>query len=821
MISLSQWFFSSSVLILAVLALRAVFAKKLSLVVRYALWSVVLLRLLLPIAPFTASVSVSVLSQPIQEQAETKMLYAFPTRTYENQYVYEQPHYSRTEHTRIVNFGGKSYEYANYLSGGSVSHQGQRTDYLFLMPADELLALIWKLGMLVCAFWILRCNLRFSRALKESGTPYPVPDSPIPVWLVSEGLPTPCLFGLFEPAVYLTPDAVQDETTLRHVLAHELTHFAHKDHIWSALRCVCLVLHWYNPLVWLACGLSKRDGELACDEGAVKRLGEGERLSYGRTLVDMVARRSVRPGDLLTCSTAMAEGKKPIQQRIQLLVKGPKTMRAALAAAVCVTAAAFILVFSGQSNPRLLPFTTYEQFLKEFTSAPTSRCRFLSGSIPEEHLAERDRLLSQGTQVGVWVDRTDYYPFEEPLTADNLYDCAGFTYSPHKIWLYEVPEGCHLLVEVYFESDDPDAWLHYHQIRKQYYHLAILPSGTVQALEELLLPPQPVPLTQEELDFFNSSGFFDDGTRLPGQPGRMNIRNQFLSSFYDDPRDIDLFDLFYNGTGQSDRSIEETQQILNAIIDSGAFYPETGCTTLTTAEIDAVLTQHMGLTLEETNKVGLEYMDYLSSHDVYYHFHGDTNYGATPRFSSGERIGDTIRLYYQDTFGLLGYIPCVLTLRQEGENYHFYSNQPRYADPAIGLSVPDTGDPSADMQTFADELRMRYIFLNRHHHRAVHTAKFYRMEELSKSHDQMCVRLSLAIDPLIQNTYAWDTQRGLMLIKVGPHTGLYDFTLDYLLQLQDGYWTCIETANGGLTAGSPASAPSVDPLVSGLRDFTK
>ena len=87
---------------------------------------------------------------------------------------------------------------------------------------------------------------------------------------MEEGLPSPCLVGILSlPAIYLTPEAIQDEDTLRHVLAHELTHFAHKDHIWSALRCVCLVLHWYNPLVWLACVLSRRDGELACDEGAV------------------------------------------------------------------------------------------------------------------------------------------------------------------------------------------------------------------------------------------------------------------------------------------------------------------------------------------------------------------------------------------------------------------------------------------------------------------------------------------------------------------------------------------------------------------------
>ncbi len=57
---------------------------------------------------------------------------------------------------------------------------------------------------------------------------------------------------------------------LRHVLTHEFTHYRHGDHLWSMLRCLALAVHWWNPLVWLAAELSRRDAELACDEGALK-----------------------------------------------------------------------------------------------------------------------------------------------------------------------------------------------------------------------------------------------------------------------------------------------------------------------------------------------------------------------------------------------------------------------------------------------------------------------------------------------------------------------------------------------------------------------
>lgn len=60
----------------------------------------------------------------------------------------------------------------------------------------------------------------------------------------------------------------------------EQTHFRHGDHIWSALRCMCLALHWFDPFVWWAAALSRTDAELACDAAAVQSLGEAERAAY-------------------------------------------------------------------------------------------------------------------------------------------------------------------------------------------------------------------------------------------------------------------------------------------------------------------------------------------------------------------------------------------------------------------------------------------------------------------------------------------------------------------------------------------------------------
>lgn len=147
-------------------------------------------------------------------------------------------------------------------------------EYKSQIPLTPVLKAVWHTGMYVMAAWFLLTNLHFMLRLRRSRTPYPVEGCRYPVYL-AEGLPSPCLFGLLHPAIYLTPAAAESPETLRHVLAHETTHARHGDPLWSLLRCVCLAVYWFDPLVWVAAVVSRRDCELACDEGALQRAGRG------------------------------------------------------------------------------------------------------------------------------------------------------------------------------------------------------------------------------------------------------------------------------------------------------------------------------------------------------------------------------------------------------------------------------------------------------------------------------------------------------------------------------------------------------------------
>ena len=183
---------------------------------------------------------------------------------------------------------------ASPSSNGTSGEAGSAGAFPSTAALPQILLGIWATGSCAVLLAILFSNLRFAQRLRQVRRPMEKVESRLPVYL-ADGLPSPCLFGLFRPAIYLTEDAVRDGAVLRHVLVHEETHFRHGDHIWSALRGVALALHWWNPLVLLAAVLSRRDGELACDEGALKRLGEGERTAYGETLLKLVTARAGGP----------------------------------------------------------------------------------------------------------------------------------------------------------------------------------------------------------------------------------------------------------------------------------------------------------------------------------------------------------------------------------------------------------------------------------------------------------------------------------------------------------------------------------------------
>ena len=245
---------TSSVLILAVLLLRLAFRDRISRRAQYALWGLVLLRLLVPVSLPGVDFSVLSAAEPVGQAVAERLEPSWPLpRTV-------RPHPPGDGcpagcDGRIPGSGEPeaALPAAEAPAAGTIAPDAggrDRSGPARTLTAAEVLTAVWLTGAAAMAVWFLVTNLRFWRKLRRTRTPYAVEGCAYPVYLVEEGLPSPCLFGLVRPAIYLTPAAVETPERLRHVLAHETAHAQHLDPLWSLLRCVCLAVYWFDPLVW-------------------------------------------------------------------------------------------------------------------------------------------------------------------------------------------------------------------------------------------------------------------------------------------------------------------------------------------------------------------------------------------------------------------------------------------------------------------------------------------------------------------------------------------------------------------------------------------
>lgn len=326
---MTEWILSSSILILVVIALRTVFKGRISLRLQYAIWGLVLLRLLIPVSFGSTGFSVANLTA----KTEAPSIVIQSAKPDENVQA-DHP----VQHPQVQ---------ANENPSQNISQNEPVAEESGFDLSAYAIHIVWGIGFICVAGMFLLTNLRFKKRIMTSRYALDVQKNNLDVYATGE-IDTPCLFGIRNPAIYVTYPVADDPTLLRHTLEHEATHHRHGDHILAVLRCVCLAIHWYNPLVWWAAFLSQRDAELACDEATIKRLGEGERAEYGRTLIGMTCQRRA---NVLITATTMNSGKSGIKERILLIAKKPRMALYTLLIVMLVSAIAVGCTFTGAKEP--------------------------------------------------------------------------------------------------------------------------------------------------------------------------------------------------------------------------------------------------------------------------------------------------------------------------------------------------------------------------------------------------------------------------------------------------------------------------------------
>lgn len=305
---------TGAVVILVVLLLRLCL-RRLPKIFSYALWAIVLFRLLCPVS---VSLPISVFNLLTVRQAKVAVIDQFSTResTWNGQAV-------------LLEQGKQA------ANGEDFSEQSQSKNQIVRkIPKvkaaggwQSICTVLWLVGVFgmlaYAAFDMMRLHKRIRSASLDGDNIY-----------LLDGVTSPFVMGIVRPRIYLPYGLSERER--EYVLLHEKTHIRRGDPLFRVIAYLALALHWFNPLVWIAFFVSGRDMEMSCDERVLRMLGSNIKREYSNSLLAMAQ------GKRLATNISLAFGEGGTGNRIKNVLdyKKATVQVAAIGAMVVVLALA-------------------------------------------------------------------------------------------------------------------------------------------------------------------------------------------------------------------------------------------------------------------------------------------------------------------------------------------------------------------------------------------------------------------------------------------------------------------------------------------------
>ena len=320
----------ASLIVCLILLLQALFRNKLGVRWHHALWLILVIRMVLPWTPQSRLSVFNVMSGWDQPDKSHSSLTEPADRSPLGSST--EPAANRSTRSGAATSPEGQPKSIDRVTTGSHSLDGSATH---ITPrAREVLPLLWALGALALGTYVVASNIRLWRAtsiehpstdknvlelLEECRTTMGL--RTIVALVASEKVRTPVLLGFIRPRLLLPRDIAKQLNTeeLRYIFLHELAHVKRHDIALAWLTALLQVLHWFNPLVWLAFHRMRADRELACDALVLTRTqGEGTK-DYGRAIVSLLERFSFPP--LLPGLAGILENKSQLKRRIAMIAQ--------------------------------------------------------------------------------------------------------------------------------------------------------------------------------------------------------------------------------------------------------------------------------------------------------------------------------------------------------------------------------------------------------------------------------------------------------------------------------------------------------------------
>ena len=310
-----QHLVASSLLICAILAVRALFRGRVSNRLIYALWIVVFIRLVIPGFAFEIEL---------------------PSRTLPDESVGWIQQDLFTQYDPIITPSVDGEVDVSIPHADSVTVSTPKADTSSSEKPDMIgiLKTAYPFGVAAILLWVAVSELAIWAKLRRSRI-FVKKEHGIRIFLSDSSI-SPCVFGII-PAVYLNTRTTDSEE-LELVTKHELAHIRQLDHIRLLCRRLLLALYWFDPFVWIYTVAAGRDAELACDEAVTAGLDERQRIRYARTILNYTPQAN---------SSAAGFGGKPMKKRIMAITGTGKIKKLYVLLALIMSLTVCVLAFTG------------------------------------------------------------------------------------------------------------------------------------------------------------------------------------------------------------------------------------------------------------------------------------------------------------------------------------------------------------------------------------------------------------------------------------------------------------------------------------------
>ena len=317
---------TASIVICVVIVLR-LFLKKAPRAISYALWFIVLFRLLCPISFESSFSAFSLMNVPTASQGDNSSVMEYiPENIVHTEYpavTLPIPALSETINETLPQ--GEEQTVADPLEAP-----------LYIATFTWIFGVAAMLVYSLCSYLKLRRKLQIVVPLREN-------------IFTADDIGSPFVVGLLRPKIYLPCNLNEKEQ--EYIILHEQFHIKRFDHIFKAIAFLALTVHWFNPLVWLAFILASKDMEMSCDEAVIGKMGSDIRADYSASLLALSTGRRIIAG------TPLAFGEGDAADRIKNLSKWKKP--AFWIIAVAVVACIAVAVCFGTNPASRLDSMTY------------------------------------------------------------------------------------------------------------------------------------------------------------------------------------------------------------------------------------------------------------------------------------------------------------------------------------------------------------------------------------------------------------------------------------------------------------------------------